>query len=237
MPEQFPTRDETSDTLLRMAEVLIAEDSIENVLGLVVDLAEKDLAVADAVSVSLGEDGRRVTAASSGDMATELDEVQYAADEGPCIDAMKTGTETHSFPLDLQRWERFGKSAQGYGVEGMYSLPLKTGEKTIGALNVYSLHSEAPDESDRWTARNFARHASVLLANSSAYADARRYGEQLMEAVRTRDVIGQAKGILMEREGLTSDQAFDALREISQRSNVKLRDVAQEVVASIQKPG
>lgn len=236
MPEQSPTRDETSATLLRMAEVLIAEDSIETVLGLVVDLAEKNLAVAHAVSVTLGEDGRRVTAASSGAMATELDDVQYAADEGPCIDAIKTGTETHSFPLDMQRWQRFSKTAQGYGVEGMYSLPLKAGEKAIGALNIYSLQSEPPDESDRWTARNFARQASVLLANTSAYADARRYGEQLMEAVHTRDVIGQAKGILMEREGLTPDQAFDALREKSQRSNVKLRDVAQQLVESAQKP-
>ena len=207
----------------------------DEVLDLVAELAEGSLSVADAASVSVKTDGKRITPASSQKMATDLDQLQYDEDEGPCIEAMTTGEEILSFPLEQKRWVKFAAAATADGVHGMYSLPLSADNDTIGALNLYSRRQEGPDDKERELARMFARQAAVVVANSTALNDARQLSDQLQEALQSREVIGQAKGILMLREGYGPDEAFDALKTMSQHANVKLRDVAQQLVDSVRK--
>ena len=84
-------------------------------------------------------------------------------------------------------------------------------------------------------ARRFAEQARILLANAQAFARSEERNEQLREALASRDVIGQAKGILMEREGVSADQAFDILRRASQRSNVKLRELSEQLTQQRQR--
>jgi GAF domain-containing protein len=230
-----PGLEVSDDPFQQLSNVLLGELSVDEVLNLVVDLAEGTLDVADAASVSVKDHGKRVTPASSEKIATDLDQVQYDHDEGPCIDAMNTGQEIASFPLDEERWKRFAPVALASGVKGMFSLPLRTERETIGALNLYSRNEEGPGESERELGRMFARQAAVVVANSLAFADSRKLSEQLQEALQSREVIGQAKGMLMLREGYGPDEAFDALRKMSQDSNVKLREVAQRLVDSVRK--
>lgn len=231
MPDgSSPGLEISADTLQKLSGVLLTEQTLEEVLDLVVELAETSLPVADAASVSVKTDGKKITPAFSKKMATDLDQLQYDEDEGPCVEAMATGEEVMSFPLEPKRWKKFSAAATAEGVHGMYSLPLRAGNDTIGALNLYSRRQEGPDDKERELARMFARQAAVAVANSAAFNDARRLSEQLREALQTREVIGQAKGILMLREGYGPDEAFDALKKMSQHSNVKLRDVAQRLV-------
>lgn len=102
-------------------------------------------------------------------------------------------------------------------------------EKVVGALNLYS-RSDPFGEADERAAYELATHAAVTLANAQAYAQTQALVGHLNEALKSRDLIGQAKGIIMERERCSPERAFEILRSVSQRANLKLRDVAQEVV-------
>lgn len=101
---------------------------------------------------------------------------------------------------------------------------------SIGALNLYSKTERAFDERATAVGEIFARQASIALHNAHTYAAAREPSEQLNDALQSRDVIGQAKGILMEREGVTDQAALDMLKSASQNANVKLREIAERVV-------
>ncbi|HEY7874874.1 MAG TPA: GAF and ANTAR domain-containing protein [Actinomycetota bacterium] len=114
-------------------------------------------------------------------------------------------------------------------MRGAVSHPLHI-NGSVGALNLYSTEEHGFDEASRAIGEIFARQATIALRNASTYLAARMLAEQLNEALESRDLIGRAKGILMEREGVTDDEAFHMLRVISQNTNVKLRDIAQRVV-------
>jgi hypothetical protein len=111
----------------------------------------------------------------------------------------------------------------------VFSHPLRTRDKTSSGLNLYS-HRQGSTETWNYDAvAAFARTASIAIANSSAFEQLAHRNDGLMTALKTREIIGEAKGILMNRDGITSDEAFDELRARSQHSNRKLRDVASDV--------
>ena len=107
----------------------------------------------------------------------------------------------------------------------------------VGALDVYAAHEDRFAEAEVALARQLAEHAAVLVDHAIALQGAARLNEQLRQAMASRGTIGEAKGILMEREGCTSDEAFDMLRRASQRENRKLRELAEEIVAGVQGRG
>jgi GAF domain-containing protein len=233
MPEaQDPPR-ELSTALGRMAGGLLKDQTLDTVLSTVVTLAHETLPQIDGVGVTLMRDGRPVTAVGSSDFVDDIDRLQYDANEGPCLQAIADGTAVESPALDEERrWPSFAARARENGVASAYSMPLTVRELPLGALNIYSRQKNGMDSQGRTLARMFAEHAAILLATAQAYLDAEQLTDQLREALKSREVIGEAKGILMEREGVSSDEAFDMLRRISQHSNVKLREVAQELVDS-----
>jgi GAF domain-containing protein len=108
---------------------------------------------------------------------------------------------------------------------------LSLDDDPLGALNLYSRQPSAFDASDREVAALFTVHAAVALAAAEIHADDLTKNLNLQEAIETRDIIGQAKGVLMERQHIDADRAFEILRRASQRSNVKLRDVAALIVS------
>jgi AmiR/NasT family two-component response regulator len=113
------------------------------------------------------------------------------------------------------------------------SIPFLPMGQPIGTLNIYSRSTDAFCDDDVGTATLFAEQAAIVIANSVAYSSAVGTNDQLREAVESREVIGQAKGILMEREQCSADEAFDLLKSVSQRTNRKLRTVAQDVIDSV----
>jgi len=116
-------------------------------------------------------------------------------------------------------------------VQSSLSLPLVVGDESVGALNLYSRTPSGFTEEDESTGSTLASTAAIVLVNASAYWQAADLSDQLAQAMQSRAVIEQAKGILMARSPhMGADEAFDVLRKASQRENVKLRDIAQRIV-------
>ena len=184
----------------------------------------------DVASLTLRDGDELVTRAPTGELATRADAIQYEEGEGPCLSAVENhGVVLSSDTTEDDRWPSFlGRASKELGVRAMLSCQLPApggpGTASLGGLNLYALRSHAFTDADVVFTALFTAHAAVVVA-------ALRQEAQLREAIASRDIIGQAKGILMASGGITSDMAFGQLRSASQRLNVKLRDVAGEVVA------
>lgn len=170
--------------------------------------------------------GKRVTSRSTTDeLPSVVDEIQTETQEGPCVDAIR---EHEVFVPGLlaheQRWPGFARRAhEQTGVTSILSLRLFAREDTLGSLNLYSKEPDAFDDEDIAVGSVFAAHAAVALAGATREA-------QLEAKADTRDVIGMAKGMIMARQQVSDDEAFDILRRASQRANVKLREMAERIV-------
>lgn len=163
------------------------------------------------------------TVSTTGDLPCDVDQAQYETGQGPCLTALYQDRIV-SVPdvVHDDRWPAFTAKAAELGVGSMLSFQLYVQDEDLGALNLYALEDGAFDDESRHVGSLFAGHAAIALAS----AQERR---QLGAAVLTRDLIGQAKGILMERHQLTADQAFALLTRVSQHTNVKLRDIAEQL--------
>jgi len=229
--------EELVESLNRFATVLLGKETLSSVLNLVVDLTEKTIAGADGVSVTMILDGNYSTAAQSHDWVVRIDRLQYEAKDGPCLSA---ATERTIYRIDdvalEERWRVFCGAAKAEGVRSVLSIPFIPLNEPIGALNIYSFAGAAFDDVREQVANLLAQQAAIVLANSQAFAGASEMNAQLREALASRDVIGQAKGIIMERERVDPDVAFDILKNLSQRRNRKLRDIAQDIVNSVTSP-
>ena len=176
-----------------------------------------------SISVVLGR--KRVTSeAASGDLPRIVDELQETLGQGPCLDAVhKQQTVRVSHMASDQRWPLFAPRAAAAGCAAMLSFQLYVAEDNLGALNLFSRTDGAFDDEAEQIGLLFAAHASVAYAAS-------RERSHLEVQVATRQLIGQAQGILMERHKVTGDTAFRMLVLASQKKNVKLRRVAEQVV-------
>lgn len=225
--------DALDDELTELAGLLLANESLETMLGHVAHIAVRAIPACDAAGVTLFERDQLTTAAASGPLVRRVDEHQYSTDEGPCLESLRTGEVRRSPTLRTDtRWPKFRSPAVGEGVVSCLALPLLIGDHgTAGVLNLYS-QSRPFEEADEEIGRRFAAPASVAVANARAYAKARAMIEQLEEALQSRDVIGQAKGIIEAREHCGPDEAFERLRTLSQHRNIKLRDLAAAIIDS-----
>lgn len=232
---QEAQREEESMQFADMTRVLLSEQTVDSVLELVATLAKQTVPDTTGVGVTLLRENKFVTAAYTDEIVRTVDGHQYRAGEGPCL---QTACENRRHEIvDMAgetRWPGYTPRATEEGISSSLSLPLVVRDTPIGALNLYSDRVGAFENA--WeTATVFAEQASVILANAQEYTSTAQVNDQLKEALKTRELIGEAKGILMERERISEDEAFDMLRRISQHQNIKLRTIAQEVVDSVQR--
>ncbi len=233
MPSEINT-EEFAESLNRFATVLLSKETLSSVLVLVVNLTEKTIAGADGVSVTMIRDGDYTTAAHSHDWVERIDMIQYKCGDGPCISAAEERKLHRVDDLEIEeRWKDFCSEAAVHGVRSVLSIPFIPLEEPIGALNIYSFTREAFDDVREQVASLLAQQAAIVLANSQSFSGASELNDQLRTALSSRDVIGQAKGIIMERERVDADRAFEILKGMSQRANRKLRDIAQDVANSV----
>jgi hypothetical protein len=161
--------------------------------------------------------------ASTSDLTRELDALQGGLGEGPCMDAMWNHPVVRVDDMTAEpRWPRFAREASRRGIGSMLSLQLCVAADNLGALNMYARAPGAFTRESEAIGLLFASHAAVALAGA-------RHEAHLRTAMDNRDLIGQAKGILMERHKLTADQAFTVLVEISSRTNRRVVDIVQEL--------
>jgi len=169
--------------------------------------------------------------APSSPLIAELDRRQTSFGEGPCIDALGGLDSVYVNDLtDDGRWPRFGPLAAQAGLRSVLAYRLFAGDETLGALQLYARLPAAFNATDRAQGLIFAAHAGMALGVARAQATERGRTDHLQTALISREIIGQAQGILMERERITAEQAFDLLRRSSQHLNRRLRDVAQELI-------
>ena len=232
------------DTALRdattaLAGFLIAEVSLGETLRRIAELA---LAATDAdgVGLTLLEGRKRpVTVfASNVDLSGEADQIQYLDDTGPCLEAYRERrvVRVGDAARVAAQWPGYARVAAAVGVRSSLSVPLMAADETYGALNLYARTRGAFSGGDVSKAQVFATHASVVLANASAYWDARDLATGLAEAMQSRAVIEQAKGKLMASGRYTAEEAFEVLARASQRTNVRLRDIAHRIVHATDPP-
>jgi GAF domain-containing protein len=218
------------------ARALFSAGSVEDTLSKVVALAVATIEGCDFAGI-FRVDGLAVTTPTYTDpMVVEVDLLQQRHQEGPCLDAIREDRTFYAGDLrDDARWPRFGPQAHAKGVRSVLALPLYA-HRTFGALNLYAQYPEAFGVMDRARGQLLAALAALALSSAQNHEDEERRAINLHAALDTREVIGQAQGILMERERISADQAFDILRRASQHLNLKLREVAQALVDTGERP-
>jgi GAF domain-containing protein len=170
------------------------------------------------------------TVAYRGSEALEIDDVQYRSGSGPCVDAARTFTVQHlDDTAEAVEWPQLRDVAERAGIRSVISVPFAEEGIPWGALNLYADAPRAFGAQDVAAAELIAAHLTTAIANELRLARAEELARNLQAGLVTRDVIGRAKGILMQERKISDDQAFDLLRTASQAHNVKLRDVADEV--------
>jgi GAF domain-containing protein len=222
------TSPQNYDLAQRMAELaraVAAPRSMEDVLSDVTAAAKELIPGTDTAGVLLiAKGGRFETLAATSDLPHQLDELQVKYKEGPCVDAAldELIARTDDF-RDDHRWPRYSPAVVEIGVLSGLSFKLYTSDRTAGALNLFSFKPSAFDAEAETIGAVLAAHAAAAILAS-------RQEQQLESALSTRDRIGQAKGIIMERYGVDDVRAFEMLRRLSQDSNTKLVDIAQRVI-------
>lgn len=220
-----------ADQLGALARELQSEDDVAGTLAAIVHAACGTVPGAGHASISAVRHRREVsTRAATGDLPRAVDEAQYAAQQGPCLDSLyQQVTVRLADTATEQRWPDFSARARDLGVRSMLAVQLYVDGDDLGALNLFAEQPGAFGDDAEHVALLFASHAAVALAGAQTR-------QELRAAVQTRDLIGQAKGVLIERHRLTGDQAFAVLVRASQRTHRKLADIAEELVTSGQLP-
>lgn len=181
-------------------------------------------------------DGQATAPAASGTVAAGLDALQQELGEGPCLDAIASGGAIYAGDLaDGSPWERWGPAAVEAGVRSVLALVMSA-DRRRGSLNCYGAYPQAFGVIDRGKGTVLAALARLTLSMADERQAAETKAGNLEVALATREMIGQAQGILMERKRITADQAFDILRRASQHLNVRLRDIAQRLVDTGEDP-
>jgi GAF domain-containing protein len=216
------------DLAQRMAELArasAAPRSVHDVLSDVTTTAMELIPGTDTAGVLLiGKGGKFDSVAGTSDLPHRLDELQMTFSEGPCVEAAldELIVRTNDFRSE-ERWPKYSAAVAEAGVLSGLSFKLYTSDRTAGALNLFGFKPNAFGAEDETIGVVLAAHAAAAILAS-------RQGEQLESALSTRDRIGQAKGIIMERFGVDDVRAFEMLRRLSQDSNTRLVDIAQRVI-------
>ncbi|WP_435768819.1 GAF and ANTAR domain-containing protein [Nocardioides sp. SYSU DS0651] len=220
-------RGHAAEALTDAARTIHAPRSVEDTLSAIVRAAVETVPGFDDVGISVAHpDGEIETLAGTGLLVWELDDWQYKLGEGPCYDAIRGAGVRLMHDADAEeRWPNYLAKARTKGLRSQMGLQLYTDDGTVGGLNFYSTSRTGIDEDAVELAELFATHAAIALGRA-------RHEDDLNQSVVSRQVIGTAVGIVMERHQLGEARAFEFLVRAATTSDVTLRAVAEEVVRS-----
>lgn len=225
----------STPNLVQLQDVMLATASLEEFLDEVTAQAAGEF---DHGELTCGltvrtHQTRPYTASSSDALASELNEIQYRTGEGPCLQALRTGEVVDLVELTGEtRWPQFVAQAIETGLHASLSVPMRTGDITVGALNFYRRAGRFSD-ADRDRAARFAERATGAVALAVRLAEHERITADLQAALVSRSAIDQALGVLMAQQRCDADEAFGLLRRASQRSNMKLNEIATRVITEV----
>jgi GAF domain-containing protein len=222
-------------SLSELGSLIVATDALDEVLWETAMLGVRASDEADACGVTVLRDGRPVSILPSTTLYTELEEHQYAHNDGPAIEAMRTRQPVRVAEMKREtRWQNYPALAASHGIGSSLSVPLIAGDHVLGAITFYS--QQANSFGERFVlGQLIADLASTGMWCLLKHADKQQMTHQLEQALTSRATIDQAKGILIAKRGCSADEAFDQLRQTSQNHNIKLRDIAAKLVESAQR--
>ncbi len=221
-----------TDILRELSTLVVGEEDLDAALRRTIELAIRTIPGCDAAGVTLFHEGQPFTAAWSDDRTLGIDRDQYDVGDGPCLDSIRRGV-VNRVDVDsaARQWPEFAAAAKAQGVTGFLAAPLIVRDRPVGGLNLYSHDVGGFDAHDETLVMLLTGPVGTALTNARRFAEVRSLADQLEGALTSRAVIEQAKGVLVSRQAVDADTAFALLRRESQRRNVKLRDVATELVS------
>lgn len=212
-------------TFAEVARALLSEDDLDSILHKIATVAVAEVDGCESATIDLIEKHVVRCVVASSETANRVSEIQNEEGEGPCLSAIREHETFLTNDLDREdRWPKFVPRARSEtGVRSMLGYRLFADEDTMGALNLHSSRPDAFDEESVAVGSILAAHAAIAMSRA-------REREYMQVAIENRDVIGQAKGLLMAGRNVDGDAAFELLRVASQRLNIKLVQVAQQVI-------
>nr|CAA9355832.1 MAG: hypothetical protein AVDCRST_MAG46-2904 [uncultured Nocardioidaceae bacterium] len=221
-------------SLVQIYDLLVATDEFEAFLADLATLMRDAVAGDLSCGITVLRDGRYVTAGSSDKRALVLDEAQYDVGYGPCLHSLEVSEVVYVPDFSQNaRWPEYSVQAKGHGLCSSLSIPITVDDHAAGALNLYRFDQGGISDLEQTTARRFAEEASRAMRLAIRQARQLQINEDLQSAMASRRVIDQAIGAIMAQNRCTVDQAFEVLRRASQHRNIKLRQVAADLVRSV----
>jgi GAF domain-containing protein len=223
---------ELAGAFARMSGLLLSEQTVQTSLSLITSLAQETLPDTVGAGVTLVDElGRRTTSAASTPLVERADSLQYELDEGPCLTAF---AQRHAVRIDDlsqdRRWPRWTDAVLPLGLRSSLSVPLVAGDVTHGAVKVYSDRPETYGEREERLLTMFAAQAAVLVANVQAYEAAGRLSEEVKKALRDRDVLAMARGVLMDKQQISEESAFRMLVSLAAQRGAPMATIAAELL-------
>ncbi|MEU5834006.1 GAF and ANTAR domain-containing protein [Streptomyces diacarni] len=217
-----------------LTHLVLETDTFYDFLHALAGQAAHHASASNGCGITLEREHRPLTVVSVGDSASALDEKQYGLDTGPCLQALREGTEIRvDDMLDEKRWGSYPSYAVACGARSSLSLPIAARTHTTGALNLYASAAGAFTHTDLGPLRVLTAQATGAVAIAQRLADAEEFADHLRAALRSRSVIDQAIGVIMGQRKCPADDAFALLRETSQQHNRKLRDLCADLITDI----
>lgn len=231
-PDDAPRGGRPGDDTATLVEMLSNADRVEDFL---LELALRAVGDVDAaLSCGLSVRGiptSRLLAATTDEFARQMDDIQYQLDDGPCLTALRENVVVEVTDIaEDTRWPHFSERGRIEGAGASLSVPLRVGERPVGALNLYARTAGVFTPADHARAQTLAAQAAGAVSLAARLAEHEELTRNLRTALSSRSVVDQATGILMGRHRIPAPEAFDILRRTSQNTNTKLRQIATQLI-------
>lgn len=226
---------ELVDTLVGFADAVVSDFDISDLFYRLVESCI-NLADADEAGLLLMDKDGVLGIAAATSQATQLVELlQLQVSEGPCLDAFRTGEVVKTGPLDDEeaeaRWPQFAPQAAAAGFDSVFAIPMRLRDTVLGSLNLFRIGPGEASDADIAAARALADLATIAILQERAATQAREVIDQLQQALDTRVVIEQAKGMVAERSRLDIETAFERIRSYARSNNLRLADVSSRITS------
>jgi ANTAR domain/GAF domain len=220
-------------TLVELADTLVDDFDVVDLLTLLSDRCVEVLDVSAAGIMLVAAEGDLRVIASSSDAMRIVELFELQSDEGPCVDCYRDGTliVNQNLAEAVDRWPRFAPVAMESGFRSAHALPMRLRGSVIGALNLFRAEVGELEPADVLAAQALADVATIAILQHRVGIEAHVLNTQLNEALNSRIMIEQAKGVIAERAGIDTDEAFARLRRHARSNNLRLADVAADVAS------
>lgn len=221
------------DAFVNLADTLVAEYDVVDLLSTLSQLSRDLLAATDAGILLTGVDDRLEVVAASSERSHLISLMQLAADEGPCVEAYRSGeiVAVHGWAAIYARWPQFATSVRRLGYESVLAVPMRLRADRLGSLNLFFDRDAPASDEDRKAAQGLADVATISILHEQTLKERTIARDQLQRALDSRVVIEQAKGVIAHSENVDMDEAFRLLRARARDSRARISEVARELIS------